>query len=82
MLGDVVVHHALDFVYRVHLAAVGLALGHEKVFVCLHLFELLLDFIPRGGVHEHAGGAPVLRDDDRTARFARLRKVRPKMTVV
>ncbi len=30
MFGDVVVHHAFDFVYHVHLAAVGLALGHEQ----------------------------------------------------
>ena len=30
MFGDVVVHHAFDFVYRVHLAAVGLALGQLK----------------------------------------------------
>ena len=82
MFGDVVVHHAFDFFYRVHLAAIGLALGHEEIFVRFHLLELLLDFIPCGGVHEHAGGASVLRDDDRTARFARLRKVRPKMTVV
>ena len=76
MFGDMVAaHHAFDFVYRVYLAAVGLALGHEEVFVRFHLLELLLDFIPRGGVHEHAGCASVLRDDDRAARFARLRDV-------
>lgn len=75
MFGDVGVHYAFDFCCRVHLAPVGFALSHEKVFVRLHLIEFFLDLIPRGGVNEHACRASVLRDDDGASGFACLRDV-------
>jgi len=71
--GAALVDFLLEIFNGHNFAAIGLALGGEKIRVRLHLLDLLADFLKRRKIHEHIRGASVLREQKGATALARTR---------